>query len=206
MRTLRETALGPWWQRALLYWLSQTTVHVTENCGRFSGYHDDGYPMICNRRAGHLGPWHYDSMNGLVWRSGEEPLNPNELLSSLQRQAREFGGHLSMELVNSEGDVLWSCDQPDADVSLWLTPTTGAVQGTFVGHEPANTFDVNEWRRNRDAWTEMLVLEQRLVQHSNIAPDAMTFPGADGSSTFQGRPIIDGARPGLVFYIKEPST
>lgn len=160
--------------RLFVWWLRETTAHVAPNCGRFSGYHDDGLPMICARRQGHTGPWHFDSINGFVWRSGEES-DMEETLSMLQRKARKAGHRIDIEVI---------------------TPT---------GPEPGY-FDVEAWRRSRDAWTAMLVLEQTITDATNLAPDAMTFPGADGTSTFQGRPIIDGAHPGLVFYIKEPST
>ena len=159
--------------RLLVWWLRETTAHVAPNCGRWSGYHDDDLPMICARREGHLGPWHFDSINGYVWRSGEEPQALADVrLSTLQSLARSLGAHLTVDVV----------------------------------HPAPATFDVDAWHRNRDAWGELLVLEQRLTDATDIAPDALTFPGADGSSTFQGRPIIDGARQGLVFYIKEPST
>jgi hypothetical protein len=179
MRTLKETVLGPLRHRLLLYWLAQTTVHVTENCGRFSGYHDDGWPMICNRRAGHLGPWHYDSLNGLVWRSGEEyHLDPEKRLSTLQREARDAGCRL--------------------DVALIEAPKDGTVRTVARPH------DIEEWQRARDAFGDFLILEQTITAATDLIPDAYTYPGADGTSTIYSIPIIDGARPGVVFYTKEP--
>lgn len=216
MRTLKETALGPLRHRLLLYWLAQTTVHVTENCGRFSGYHDDGWPMICNRRAGHLGPWHFDSLNGLVWRSGEEPRPEPDLLIIDDLPGRP--GH-------------------SVDVSRWLSPTTVSTDGVFVGDPEkrlstlqreardagcrldvalieapkdgtvrtvARPHDIEEWQRARDAFGDFLMLEQRITAATDLIPDAYTYPGADGTSTINSIPIIDGARPGVVFYTKEP--
>lgn len=155
MRTLEQTALGPLRHRIHLYLLAQSTVHVSENCGRWSGYHDDGMPMICNRRAGHFGRSHYDSMNGLIWRSGEEPRDELTIIDDL--------------------------------VPLRLrTPPRPSIE-------------------QLEEYTATLILEQRIFEATAIGPDAFTYPGADGSSTFNGRPIIDGARPGLVFYIEEPT-
>ena len=166
----------------LLRWLLAATTHPHWDgmCGRFSGYHDEGLPMLCRRRAGHFGPWHYDPINGLVWRSGEEPRAlPDERLSTLQSLARSL----------------------DAQLIVDFAPASDLTADAALLPEP---FDVEAWHRNRDAWREMVVLEQRFVCALDLEPDAMTFPGADGSSTYNGRPIIDGARPGLVFYIEGP--